>query len=75
MEISTMSVTEYVKYRKSKKNKITTQAITKAIRLNHRTPGIIKTEMYGGTYVLYVNKVELDNYLVAIKKPIKLQTK
>lgn len=70
-----MSVAEYVAYRKKKHNSITPQAVAKAIRLKHRTPGIVKVEMYGGTYVLHVDLEELDGYLVCIKKPVKLQTK
>lgn len=70
-----MSIADYVAYRKRKKNKITGQAVCKAIRMGHRTPGIKKAEMYGGTYVLDVDLVELNTYLVYIKKPINLQTK
>lgn len=75
MATNKMSVADYVAYRKKQKNNITCQAVTKAIRMRHRTPGITKVEMYGGTYILHVNILELDNYLVAIKKPCKLQTK
>lgn len=70
-----MSVADYVAYRKTKGNNITCQAVTKAIREKHRTPGIKRTEKYGGTYILHVDLLELDNYLVVIKKPIKLQAK
>ena len=70
-----MSVADYVAYRKKKNNVISKQAVTKAIRDNYRKPGIKKIEMYGGTYILYVDTEELDNYLVALKKPFKLQTK
>lgn len=74
MAAKKMSVAEYVELRRQHKNIITPQAVTKAIRLRHRTPGIIKYEMYGGTYVLYVDLEELNNFLVAIKKPLKLHT-
>lgn len=68
-----MSVTEYVAYRKKQKNTITNQAVTKAIRLKHRTPGVIEVKMYGGTYILTVDTEELDKQLVVLKKRIKLQ--
>lgn len=67
-----MSVTEYVAYRKKHKSIITNQAVTKAIRLKHRTPGVIDIKMYGGTYILTVDTEELDKQLVVLKKRIKL---
>lgn len=70
-----MSIKQYIEYRQKKKNRVTNQAITKALRLNHKVPGLISHSMYGGTYVLQVDIEELNNFLVAIKKPIKLQVK
>jgi len=67
-----MSVKEYVEHRNLKGNKISAQAVTKAIRKGHRTPGITNYDMYGGTYILHVDIKELDSFLVAIKKPTKL---
>lgn len=67
-----MSVKEYVDHRMLHGNKISAQAVTKAIRKGHRTPGITDYDMYGGTYVLHVDIKELNTYLVAIKKPTKL---
>jgi len=68
-------IKQYIAYRKACGNTISNVAVAKAIRLNHRTPGIKKVEKYGGTYLLHVDLEELNNYLVTIKKPIKLQTK
>jgi hypothetical protein len=68
-----MSIKEYVAYRKAAGNIITTIAVAKAIRMGHRTPGIMSYDKYGGTYLLYVSLQELDSFLVLIKKPTKLR--
>lgn len=73
--ITKMSITEYVQYREEKGNSITSQGIAKAIREKREIPGVEKCEMYGRTYVLYVNLNLLDKYLVSINKPLKLQRK
>lgn len=72
MEVTKMSIKEYVAYRQGKGNKISTVAVSKAIRNGNRTPGIKMHEKYGGTYVLYVDLIELDSYLVCLKKPTTL---
>jgi hypothetical protein len=68
-----MTILDYVEYRKKKGNVISNIAVAKAIRMKHRTPGIKSFEFIGRTYLLYVDLTELDNYLVTIKKPIKLR--
>lgn len=68
-----MTIKEYVDYRKTKKNTISRIAVAKAIRMGHRTPGIKNHEKIGKTYLLYVDLLELDSFLVTIKKPIKLR--
>ena len=73
MAVEKMSVKEYINYRANKGNKISTVAVCKAIRNKHRTPGIMCHEMFGGTYVLYVDLQELDAFLVTIKKPVNLR--
>lgn len=70
-----MSVKEYAEYRTTHGNSITVAAVTKAIRKGHRTPGVWDYEMYGGTYILHVDVKELNSFLVAIKKPVKLHSK
>lgn len=70
-----MSVTEYIAHRAGYNNKITRQAVTKALREGYNMPGVRHYEMYGGTYVLHISLKELNNYLVAINKPIKLRCK
>lgn len=72
MELKRMTIKDYVEYRKMKKNTISRIAVAKAIRMNHRTPGIISHERIGKTYLLQVNLKELDSFLVSIKKPAKL---
>lgn len=74
MALQRMSIKDYVEYRKRHEysNEITCIAVAKAIRMGHRTPGIKAHEKYGGTYLLYVDLAELDQYLVTIKKPITL---
>lgn len=73
MALTRMSIKEYVEYRLTAGNKISTVAVAKAIRMHHRTPGIKRTEMIGRTYLLWVDITELDSYLVSIKKPVKLR--
>jgi len=73
MAVEMMSVKEYVNYRKAQGNIISTVAVAKAIRLNHRTPGIKCYDMLGGSYILYVDLAELDEFLVTIKKPVNLR--
>lgn len=70
-----MSVTEYMAHRAKYDNNITRQAVTKALREGYEMPGVKHYEMYGGTYVLHVSLKELNNYLVAINKPVKLRNK
>lgn len=75
MSITKMSVADYVQHREANGNKITPQAIAKAIREERQLPGVEKIEMYGRTYLLYVNIHALDKYLVSIQKPFKLHKK
>lgn len=75
MATKKMSVAEYVQLRRQSNNIISQQAVTKAMRKGHRTPGIVFYEMYGGTYILHVDVEELNSFLVAIKKPIILHAK
>lgn len=72
MATQRMTVKDYVEYRKTKGNQITRIAVAKAIRMEHRTPGVKSFEKIGRTYLLYVNLQELDVFLVSIKKPVKL---
>jgi len=46
-----MTVKEYARMRN-----ITPGAVHKALRKGHKTPGIVNFDMYGGTYILYVDK-------------------
>lgn len=67
--LTRMTIKDYVEYRDYD---ITAVAVAKAIRMGHRTPGVQQYEKIGGTYLLYVDLVELDTYLVCNKKPFKL---
>jgi len=49
-----MSTAEYAKIRGT-----SSQAVTKAIRLGHKTPGLIRYETFGGSYILYVNPFKI----------------
>lgn len=72
MALQRMTIKDYVEYRQKKKNTISRIAVAKAIRMQHRTPGIKSFEKIGKTWVLYVDTQELDEFLVYIKKPFKL---
>ena len=75
MSLSRMTVSEYVEYRWNKGNEITPQAISKAIRKGHKVQGMHRFEKIGNLYIMQINKEELDQFLVSIKKPIKLRRK
>lgn len=53
-----MSVKQYAEARG-----ITTVAVCKAIRGGHRVPGVVRHEKYGGTYILIVNEVKLNEFI------------
>lgn len=72
MALQRMTIKDYIDYRKTKGNVISSVAVAKAIRLGHRTPGIKTREKIGKTWLLYVDVIELDEFLVCIKKPFKL---
>lgn len=63
----TISVSEYAAMRD-----ITPQAVIKAIKKNHRTPGVTEVRKIGNQYILTVNVDVLKNSLVVNRKPPKL---
>lgn len=62
-DVKKMPVREYAKLRG-----ITPGAVHKAIRKGHLTPGITNYEMYGGTYILYVDKAWIKKNSKGINK-------